>query len=364
MNKKILIIINNLGIGGAERLVVDEIHELIRVGADVTLITLAPESSKSFVFELQLPAEKRILVRCSSLFNIFSLFKLARTIQATNPDLVITQLWFANTVGKIAAKIAGVPTVISFEQNVYDSIKTWKMFFADRVLQHMTTKIIAVSDVVKESLIRHGIRGEKIDVLYNSIDTSKFEKEKDPMYFQKEFGLPENSFVFIFVGRLIHQKAIDVLIDAFKKVGDSYLVIAGQGKEHDFLKEKVRELDLRSQIVFAGVRNDISELLLASDCFVLPSRYEGLPLVLTEACAAGKPIIVSDFEAAKEVIDNEHNGLIVPREDSEALAAAMNRILQDEALRTKLSAAAKKTSEKFSISNHVRAILRYANLAV
>jgi glycosyltransferase involved in cell wall biosynthesis len=103
--------------------------------------------------------------------------------------------------------------------------------------------------------------------------------------------------------------------------------------------------------------------LLASDCFVLPSRYEGLPLVLTEACAAGKPIVVSDFDAAKEVIVSEENGLVVPREDSEALAAAMNRIIQDESLRTKLSSAAKKTSEQFSISNHVRAILRYANLA-
>jgi glycosyltransferase involved in cell wall biosynthesis len=227
----------------------------------------------------------------------------------------------------------------------------------------MTTKIIAVSDVVKESLIRHGIRGEKIDLLYNSIDISKFEKDGDPMYIQKEFGLPENSFVFIFIGRLIHQKAVDVLIDAFKKVNDSYLIIAGQGRDHDLLKEQVRELGLGSRIIFAGVRNDIPELLLASDCFVLPSRYEGLPLVLTEACAAGKPIVVSDFDAAKEVIVSEENGLVVPREDSEALAAAMNRIIQDESLRTKLSSAAKKTSEQFSISNHVRAILRYANLA-
>ncbi len=362
MNKKILIIINNLGIGGAERLVVDDINEMLRIGVDVSLITLAPEPQKSFYNELKLPPEQRVCVPFGSFFNIFSWIKLLHAIRRLKPAMVITQLWYANTIGRIAARCVGVPIVLTFEQNVYDTVKTKKMFFVDWLLQNLSTKIIAVSQTVKKSLVAHSIKKSKIDVLYNSVDVSKFEVLNNIFNIKKEFHISDSAFVFVFIGRLIHQKAVDVLIRAFKTVSeDSHLIIVGQGREREKLENLVSKTDITSRVTFVGIRNDIPQLLLASGCFVLPSRYEGLPLVLAEACAAGVPIIVSDFEAAQEVIINEVNGLIVPREDSEKLATAMNRIVKDESLRVKLAAGAKKTSDQFSISHHVRAILRYTN---
>jgi glycosyltransferase involved in cell wall biosynthesis len=360
MNKKILIIINNLGVGGAERLVVGDINEMIRIGIEVTLITLKSEPQRSFVTELQLKQNKFHCIPFEHLFDVPAWFGIVRSIVEFKPNLVITHLWFANAIGRIAARVAGIKSVISFEQNIYDTVKTNKMFFIDWCLQFFSTKIIAVSEAVKKSLLRHHIQEKKIDVLYNSIDLSKFAVLNNNSDIKKEYNLPEETFLYIFVGRLIYQKAVDILIEAFKKTGtDSHLIIVGQGKDLDVLKHQAEKNNLEERVIFAGVRSDIPQLLLSADCFILPSRYEGLPLVLIEALASGISIIVSDFEAAKEVIVHEKNGLIVSKENIEALAQAMRRIKNDNTLRSYLSLEAKKTAERFSISKHVSAILQY-----
>ena len=358
MNKKILIIINSLGIGGAERLVVDEIKELLRAGIDVTLVTLRPDPPKSFSSELRLGPDKFKSVPFKIFLDISAWFELIRFIRRLKPDAVITQLWFANTIGRIAATVAGVGNIISFEQNVYDTVKTPKMFFVDWCLQFLSKKIVAVSEAVKKSLIRHHIQEARIVVLHNGLDISPFSAVFDRSVLRKEYGVPEDAFLYIFIGRLIDQKAVDVLVESFKMIGPkAHLLIVGQGKNRQLLEFQVEKNGLEKQVVFLGVRNDVPQLLFVSDCFILPSRYEGLPLVLIEALTAGKAIIVSDFEAAREIITNEKNGLIVPRENVLALAEAMKRVKNDNVLRSRLEHDAKKSAERFSISNHVRVIL-------
>ena len=355
--QKIVIIVNNLGVGGAERVVVHEVHEMMRMGIDVSLITLRPVPVKSFTSELKLPKEKIYEIPFANFSDQNAWKKLVPLLKTLQPDLLITQLWFANTIGRIAGFKAGVRKVISFEQNVYDDLKTWKMYVADFVLQFFCTKVIAVSEAVKDSLVRHWIFSSKIEVIYNSVDLAMFDAEKNNANLLKN---EENAFVFGFIGRLIHQKAVDVLIEAFANVQQrTMLVIAGQGNERENLETLVKKKNLEQKVMFVGVQKNIPQFLTSIDCFVLPSRYEGLPLVLIEAMAAGKPVIVSDFESAKEVVSDE-NGIVVPKENPEALAQAMRHIMQDENLRKKMSAEARKTAEKFSIENHVRAILRYA----
>ena len=363
MNKKVLIIINNLGIGGAERMVVDDINEMLRTGVDVSLITLTPEPIKSFVTGLHLKQDRFQCISFKHFFDIFSWFKLVLSIRVLKPDLVVTHLWFANTIGRITSKIAGARNVIAFEQNVYDTVKTRKMFFVDWCLQFLSTKIIAVSKAVKKSLVRHSIREARIDVIYNSVDLSIFKTTSISSQIRKEYDIPANAFLFLYIGRLIHQKAVDILIKAFKEVDTkAYLLIVGQGEDRGILEQEVKRNGLEKRVIFAGVRNDIPGLFLSSDCFVLPSRYEGLPLVLIEALAAGIAIIVSDFEAAQEVITHKENGLIVPREDVEALAQAMIQISEDNTLRENLAMEAKKSAKRFSIINHAHAIMCYVNV--
>lgn len=358
--KKVMMVINNLGVGGAERLVINSIHEMMRLGIGVDLVTLALEPEKTLATQLQLPLERRYQIQFKGLFDIKSLFRLIVLLKSMNPDLVITQLWFANTVGRIAAQIAGVKKVVSYEQNVYDSVKTKKMFLLDWLLQFFTFKIVAVSEAVKKSLIRHHITASKIDVIHNSVDVSLFANAIPDPSIRRQYGVPDEAFLLLFVGRLIHQKAVDVLIEAFANIGnDAYLLVVGQGRDRFSLEAQVVKKGLGRRVMFAGVRNDIPQLLATADCFVLPSRHEGLPLVLTEALAAGKPIIVSDFDAATEMIIHGKNGLIVPREDAQKLSEAMKRIKNDRVLRSQLALEAKKSAEDFSITHHLNVLLKY-----
>lgn len=346
---KILIVINNLGVGGAERLVIDDINEMLARGLDVTLITLKLEkTNKTLYSQLDLGKDRWINIDFGSLLNLKSWFVFAHKLKALKPDVLITHLWYSNTIGRILGKICGVKNIITFEHNVYDTLKTWKMFFLDRLFQGFSTHIVAVSGAVKNSLIRHGIKIEKIKVILNGIDISKY-KDKEIK--------KNDKFTFIFIGRLIHQKGVDILLQAFAKTKEGQLLIVGTGAEEENLKSLSRELKVVDRVKFLGTRQDIPELLLSSDCFVLPSRYEGLPMVLLEAIAARKIIIVSDFESASELIQNNINGIMVHKENIGELAIAMNRVVEDPNLRSNLQQGVSKISESVSIEKHVDGIL-------
>ena len=347
---KICIIINNLGMGGAERLVIDDVNEMLRRGMPVKLITLKPEKDgKSLSGQCKISDSDWTKLDIKGIFDLIGWIRLTKALIKEKPDLLITHLWFSNTLGRICGKLAGVRKVITFEHNVYDELKTGKMFFLDRILQSKSDKIIAVSEAVKKSLIRHNIHEKNIIVIPNGIDTSKFNDAAGANLGTK--------FKFLFIGRLIYQKGIDILLEAFRQVNDAILIIAGDGDEKERLQDQAKDLEIQNRVLFLGNRIDVPELLVSADCFVLASRYEGLPMVLIEAMAAGKAIIVSDFDSAGEVIKNEENGLIVKRESVGELANAMNRIKSDQNLRNSLAQNAKKDSEKFSIKNHIDRLL-------
>lgn len=352
--KKIIIIINNLGVGGAERLVVDDINEMIKRGISVRLLTLKKEYEHSLSHNLKIDRNYWTTIPFGSLLNIKDWWKVYRYINEEKPDALITHLWFSNLVGRIVGRICGIKSVIIFEQNVYDNLKTRKMFLVDKILQKLASHVVAVSNAVKISLVRHGINKEKIIVIRNSIDLSKY-RNHIHSDLKKTLGISD-SFIYVFVGRLINQKGVDVLIQALGTLEDGVLLIVGQGPERKNLEALVKELQIDSKVIFLGIREDIPDILKMADCFVLPSRYEGLPLVLVEAMAAGKAIIVSDFDAASEIIKNGQNGLIVEKEDVSNLALAMRKI-RDNDLRNRLSLQAGKDAEELSIENHVNKIL-------
>lgn len=344
--KKVLICINNLAIGGAERLALDDANEMYRRGIDVVVVTLGTEPNETFLPQLQ---SKKKYINFPSLINIRSWIGLFNFILKEKPDLLITHLWYANTIGRIIGFLARV-RVLSFEHNIYDNLKTKKMFFVDKILQYFCYKIVAVSFAVKENLVLHGIKQEKIDVLYNCINIEK--------YFQRK--VEHEFFTYLFIGRLIDQKGVDVLIHAFSKNRENTrLVIVGAGGMKDELISQVRNLNLDSQICFVGTIYDIPQQFAEADCFVLPSRYEGLGIVIIEAMAAGTPIIVTDFSAGLELIQHEINGLVVPRDNPAALTDAMKRIKIDAVLREKLKNGALDSAKNFSIIKHVDGILEY-----
>jgi glycosyltransferase involved in cell wall biosynthesis len=355
MKKKVLIIINNLGIGGAERLVVDDINEMLARGIPIKLLTLKKEPKSSFAEQCKINKNDWTVISFGSLYSLASWLATIRFIARYKPDVVITHLWYSNTIGRISAKICRVKTVITFEHNVYDLIKSKKMFFVDRLLQHFSSHIIAVSGSVRDSLTRVGIDTKKIKVIYNGIDISKYsEKSKDKI--RKDLSI-EGEFIYLFVGRMIHQKGVDILLKAFAKVPTGVLLLVGEGNEKEALIKLAQDLGIEQRIYFLGIRDDIANLLSSADCFVLSSRSEGLGIVVLEALAAGKPIIVSNFGPASEIIQNGHNGMIFPIENVEILAEIMSLIATDIEKREYLAKNAIESSWNFSIQKHVDLLL-------
>lgn len=324
--KKILIIINNFGVGGAERLVIDQANELVkRKNVNLKIITLKKEGKNSLSEQL----DKNIKWSCINFrydFDIKSWIKLYKKIKKFNPDVLFTHLWFSNTVGRIIGKLAVIRKIISFEHNIYDNLKTRKMFIVDWVLQIFSHKIIAVSCAVKKSLIKHYVKANKIEVIINGIDTSKYQN----LNIKILDGEEKKDFTFVFIGRLIHQKAVDVLLKAFSIVKEGKLLIVGDGADKNNLKNLCKKLNIENRVKFLGIRKDIPEILSYSDCFILPSRYEGLGIVMLEAIASGSIVIISDFEAGIEIIKDGYNGYVFPRENYSILAKKMMKAISLE----------------------------------
>lgn len=357
--KKILIIINNLGVGGAERLVIDDTHELLRRGFDVRLLTLKAENpAKSLEPGSRLPSAAMHRILFSGLFDFMAWRDTVAYIRKFRPSIVFTHLWFSNVIGVVASRITGVPTVISFEHNVYDSVKTWKQFAIDRILQTMSDKVVAVSPSVKESLMRHGIRPGNVDVVMNGIDIKRY-FGRDKAAARKSLGIDAGEFVFVFIGRLIEQKAPDILIPAFAKVGRGTLLIAGDGILRPMLEGMAADLGVADKVRFLGVRNDVPDLLAAADCFILPSRHEGLPIVGLEAIAAGKPMILGSFASAADLMTPEVDGILAKSGDVDVLTSAMTRMMDDVSSREVFRTNMEKKAGKFSIERHVDAMLAY-----
>ena len=357
--KTVVILVYRMGVGGAERLIVEDVHELMRVGYAVRLVTFAPESRHSFLSALPEGCTTE-QIPFKGVLDIRALRLLARLLRDTSSDLILTHLWFANTVGRFAAQLAGLSSrVISFEHNVYDTVKTRKQFFIDWLLQGWCAKVVAVSESVKESLIRHGIRESRIVVVPNAVDSARF-TQAPPSHIREKLNLAD-SFLYLYVGRLTKQKGVDVLLDAFAKIpasrGHAALLIAGQGEERAAREIQATALGIAPRVFFLGVRDDIPSLMKTADCFVLASRFEGHPMVGIEAMAAGMPIVITDFPTGLGIFHNRENAIIVPREDSQSLACAMEEIQTDTALRESLAAHAVVDAQSFAIGSHREAIL-------
>ena len=207
--------------------------------------------------------------------------------------------------------------------------------------------IFAVSKALRQEIIATGVSGiaEKTKLSWNSVDITKFSL-KDDDSFKKEFGLFDKPIV-LFVGNLIKRKNVGALLEA-KKVAksDYYLVIVGDGPLSKKLRKKVEDENI-PDVIFTGSRTDVENIIPNCDFLVLPSFSESFGLVLIEALACGKPVIGSDVGGISEII-NDDVGLLVNPNDISLISNSIDRLVDDEELRAKLSANARNRAKDFS----------------
>jgi glycosyltransferase involved in cell wall biosynthesis len=179
-----------------------------------------------------------------------------------------------------------------------------------------------------------------------------------------EWGLPAARPLILSVGRLTPQKNHALAVRALAQLPETSLVIVGEGPLADDLRRQASEQGVADRFVLAGVRADTRALIGACDAVVLPSVWEGLPLVALEALAAGKPLVATRVRGLRELLSDGEDALLVPPGDARALASALERTLHDMRLVSKLADGARRTASVYSEQSMVAAYLDlYAKLA-
>jgi len=260
--------------------------------------------------------------------------------------------------GRVAARIAGCKLVL--HEHFADPAMPAYQALADRVLSRSTDAAIAVSGSTREFLVneRHVPR-ERVRLIWNGAPLDEFAPvpRERALAARAALGLPPDAVVFGTIGRLSAQKGHVFLLQAAQQVlarhATARLLIVGDGDLMAPLREQAQALAIAERTVFAGHRSDVPELLGALDVFCISSLYEGTPLALFEAMAAGKAIVSTAVDGCREVLREGETGLLVPPQDAAALALALERVVGDASLRARLAAGAREASRLYDVSTCV-----------
>ena len=332
MKRKILFLIWALEVGGAERLLVALAKKIPKDKYDITIGCITRKGL--WATELEACGIKVVSLNKKVGFDPTLLPKICRLIKNEDPDLINTHLWTADLWGRLGAFITNKSPVIVTEQNV-DVWKKWYHRILDWLLFLKTDYVICVSNEVarfyKEAF---HIPSRKIRMIPNAIDLARFDIGRQEGSLRNKLRLDKSKFIFVCAARLHPQKAHEVLIRSaamLQAQGEKNfeILIVGEGERRGSLEQMVAKLGLSNYIKFLGLREDIPEIFLASNAFILSSDYEGLPLTILEAMAARLPIIATDVGGNSQVVIDGKTGFLVPPRKPEALASAMFKIMKD-----------------------------------
>ncbi|MFA6514263.1 MAG: glycosyltransferase [Patescibacteria group bacterium] len=361
MPKKITIlhILPNLSRGGAERVCVDILKNLDQEKfSPVLLLFKKNREGKEMGAELVAAGVPIFSLSKRILIDPINFGKIIALIKKIKPDIIHTHLG-GDIYGRLAGKILHVPIIVSTEHNLNKNEKK-SATYLKRITTKWANKIFAVSESVREdAIIRYQLNPEKITVLYNGIDTNFFRPEDN----QNQFQNKDNSHKLVLgaLGRLSAQKGFMSLIEAISKTKNKNysLEIGGVGELENDFKKRIKELELINRVSLLGLV-DTKKFLNKIDIFIFPSLWEGLGLAILEAGAMNKPIIASQIEGVREVLD-EDNAFLFPAGDDDILAEKIDFVinnLNSSDVKRRVEIVQKIIREKFSVDDMV---IKYAN---
>ena len=272
---------------------------------------------------------------------------LAFELRQFKPEIVHGFLFHGNIVSRIAGWRAGISIRLAGHR-VAEREKKWHLW-VDRITKRLVTKHICVSRGVADHICANlRINPSQIRVIPNGIESQSAPPQVTSV--RSELGIPEEAKLVLAVGRLHRQKGFSDLISAFSGIvqqyQDAHLVIVGDGPERDALISQIRNFQLESHITLTGYRNDVAELMHAADLFVLSSHWEGMPNVVMQAMASGRPVVATAVEGIDELLTDEVSGLVVPRGKPSDLQKSILRLLNNPEFSRQLSRRAQDVVEK------------------
>jgi glycosyltransferase involved in cell wall biosynthesis len=268
--------------------------------------------------------------------------RLVRLIREHRIDLLHTHDIRADVLGYLAARWAGIPVMTTvyvwFQSTSFTKVRHLERL--DRVFLRRFDGLTAISEATRRQTIGYGFPSDGIETVYSGIDLAKFEGDTDRAAIRRSLNVGPADPLFVYVARLYPEKAHRVLIDAMADVVRSEpaarVALLGDGPCRPQLEDQVRALGLARHVIFAGIRDDVPQVLKACDFMVHPSLAEGIALGIQEGMAAGVPVIGTDVDGTPEVVKHEETGLLIPVNDVPALSAAMRRLLADRAMAARL----------------------------
>lgn len=364
MKQRVLHIIANLSVGGAEVHLLALLRGLVASGeveVGLAFYRERPDEARSLLEDFR-AAGVRVYDLGLRRNPLTAWWRLRRVISDYQPDLVHTHLSRVTLGDAPLARLGGIRRiVISVHTNEwYFQHPVWRALL--RQSGRAGTRYIAISEAVRSALQRYlGVPREKIDRVYYSLDLDSFAREARDV--REELGLAPDELVIGTVGRMDVQKGQQYLIAAVPEIRARFprsrLVIVG----HDTgaragLERQVRELGLEDAVMLVGYRSDVASMMSAMDVFVLPSLWEGFGLVLLEAMSLERPIIATTVDSIPEIIVPPESGILVPPRDTPALVEAICELLDDSAKARSLGLGGRRrAAQAFSVERMIRETL-------
>lgn len=361
---KVLFLTNDLGLGGVQRLVVDFANNFNKNDFEVWVSTLLAKTD-SFFYKDKLSGDVNFTnFAFKRFFDLPGWYRLYKFIKKEKFDIVFTQLFMADTIGRLTAFLAGVPVIVTEIQNLIPSLPK-KYILTDRLLSRITDICISPVAAITDYALRivRFPRQKIVEIATNAVEGKRFSISVDRKKIRQNLVIPENAPVVITVGRLVEQKGQAVFLKAAAKIlkekPNAYFLIAGSGRLEGQLKQKALELNLGEQVKFLGDRKDIPELLMSSDVFAFPSLWEGQGLILFEVFFSKLPVAASNVGGIPEVVRHETTGLLVKPGDADDLAQSILRLLNNPTFAAKL---ANNAYEKFKDRTMENAVKKLEDL--
>jgi glycosyltransferase involved in cell wall biosynthesis len=299
-----------------------------------------------------------------SRFDPRTLPALLKVIDRKRIDVLHLHGYGATTFGRLAAAGRGMPVVLHEHANLTST--PWFQKIADRVLERYTDLAIAVSQSTAEFVIgARLVRPDRVRVVYLGAPVGEFSLARTPAEVEairREIGVSPGELAIGTVTRLHDSKGNEYLVRAARRVLDARpnarFFLYGEGPLRPSLEAEAASLGLGDRFVFGGFVRDVARVLSAFDISVFPSLWEGTPLTLFEALAAGRPIVATDADGLMDVLTAGRDALIVPKRDSEALAGRIVELIDRPDRRAELAARARETARHYDIDAFVRKMER------
>lgn len=352
---KVLLLIDEATIGGGQKHVL-----LLAGGIDKNKFdtVVACEPKGYLVDELKKIGIDTIPIVMKNNLNPLTLLRMIKLLKSIKPEVLHTHGGTPGFWGRVASKFCKVPAVVHTFHGIHYLTKprTFKKCFfkiIDRYLKILTDYTICVANAdLKKGLRAKILKASASGVVRNGIEIKIFDSKEIWREGRELLKIPATATVVGTIGRLHEQKGYEYLIDAAKHLIEEnesiYFLIVGEGELRANLERQVSSLRIRDSVIFAGARTDVPRMMTLFDLFVLPSLWEGLPLVLLEAMASKVPIVASAVDGVMEIIEHNQDGILIPPKNSQAIINGINILLNDKEFATNLTNNAyKKVTREF-----------------